>query len=97
GYRKPPVWTGAWLPPSKRAFGQPVGFFVHSDVVLAGSNATYTTVRIAFGIVMDVELTGNLELRRVVIQPMIWTDPGVGTDPNAPSTSGMVGRIVLVR
>ena len=29
--------------------------------------------------------------------PMIWTDPGVGTDPNAPSTSGMVGRIVLVR
>ena len=74
-----------------------VGFFVHTGVSETGSNATYTIVKIAFGRLMEVHLTGGPASRRIVVQPVVWSDPGVRTDPDAPSTGGLLGRLVLVR
>jgi hypothetical protein len=77
--------------------GDVVGFFVHSDVVDSGSNATYTIVRIAFGRVVDVNLTGAHEDRQLLIQPVVYSDPGVKIHPAAEGSHGMVGQVVLVR
>ena len=76
---------------------QIVGFFIHTNVVLGGSNAIYTISQIRFGRVMEVDLTGKPDSRGIVVQPAVWTGPGVRTDPNAPSTGGLLGRLVLVR
>jgi hypothetical protein len=77
--------------------GDVVGFFVHSNLVDPGSNATYTIVKVAFGRIMEVFLHGNPDNRRIVIQPVVYSDGGVHTDPDAPDSDGMVGRIILVR
>lgn len=77
--------------------GDVVGFFVHSALVGTGSNAVYTIVTIRFGRVMEVRLTGSPANRRIRVQPAVWSDPGVQIDPNAPSSGGLVGRIVLIR
>ena len=42
-------------------------------------------------------LLGNLGDRRIVVQPVVYTDPGVQIDPDADGTDGLVGRVVLVR
>ena len=77
--------------------GDIVGFFIHTGVFGTGEGATYTIVSIAFGRVMDVRLTGSPSSRQIIVQPEVYTDPGVITDENAPSSGGMVGQIILVR
>lgn len=77
--------------------GDLIGFFVHSQLVQGGSNAVYTIVKLRFGRVMEVVLTGDPSQRRIVIQPSLYSDPGVRTDPNAGSSGGFVGQVYLVR
>jgi len=77
--------------------GQVVGFFLHDNVILSGSNAIYTITDIRYGRVMDVRLTGNPNERGVFIQPVSYTGGNVRIDPQAPSTGGLVGRLVLAR
>lgn len=77
--------------------GQVVGFFLHDNVVLSGANATYTTTNLRFGRVMDIRLTGNPNQRGFFIQPVSYAGAGVMIDPDAPSTGGMVGLLILAR
>lgn len=77
--------------------GQVVGFFLHDNVVLSGSNAVYTISEIRFGRVMDVRLVAAPIQRGVYIQPVSYAGGGVRIDPNAPSSGGLVGRLVLAR
>ncbi|MHC4234043.1 MAG: hypothetical protein ACYSUQ_02910, partial [Planctomycetota bacterium] len=77
--------------------GDVVGFFLHDYVVLDGSNAIFRIVDIRFGRVMHVDLTGNPNTKRLVIQPVAYTGPGVIITEDAPSSEGMVGVVVLVR
>ena len=60
-----------------------------------GANTSYTIVDLRFARVMDVKLNGNPKYFR--IQPVIYSGEGVGTGPNAPSTGGLIGRVVLAR
>ncbi len=83
--------------PITEIMGKVVGFFLHSDVVLSGSNAIYTITEIRFGRVMDIRLTGNPNQRGFFIQPVSYNGGGVQIDPDAPSTDGEVGRLVLAR
>lgn len=77
--------------------GQVVAFFLHHNVILSGSNATYTITTMRFGCVMDIRLTGPPSNRGLYIQPVSYDGGGVRIDPNAPSSGGLVGRIVLAR
>ena len=76
--------------------GDVVGFFVHSTVVDSGTNATFTITKVAFGrlvLASDPDGAGF----QISVQPLVYSDPSVGLDPNAPGSAGMVGRIVLVK
>jgi len=77
--------------------GDVVGFFIHNQLVDTGSNSVYTIVNIRFGRLMEVHLTGAPDQRRIRIQPAVYTDPGVITDPDAPSSEGQVGKVLIVR
>lgn len=77
--------------------GEVVGFFLHDGVVLDGSNATYTISDIRFGRVMAIRLTGPPNSRGFYVQPISYNGGGVIIDPQAPSTGGLLGRIILAR
>ncbi|MCH8147164.1 MAG: hypothetical protein IH987_04110 [Planctomycetes bacterium] len=77
--------------------GQEIGFFLHSDVILSGSNAIYTITQIRYGRVMDIRLTGPPNQRGFFIQPISYVGGDVVISKNAPSSGGLVGRLVLVR
>lgn len=77
--------------------GEVVGFFLHDNVVLSGANATYTISEMRFGRVMAIRLTGPPSLRGLYIQPVSYVGSDVIIDPAAPSTNGLMGRLVLVR
>jgi hypothetical protein len=77
--------------------GDVVGFFLHDNVVLSGANAIYTITGIRYGRIMDVRLVGAPSERGVFIQPVSYTGGEVIIDPEAPSTGGLLGRIVLAR
>lgn len=77
--------------------GEIVAFFLHTNVILSGSNAEYTIVDVRFGRVMDIKLTGAPSGRGLYIQPVSYSGSDVIIDPNAPSSGGMVGRVVLAR
>lgn len=77
--------------------GDVVGFFLHDKVVLSGANAIYRITDIRYGRVMDVRLTGPPHQRGIYIQPVSYTGGEVYIDPEAPSTGGLLGRIVLAR
>lgn len=79
--------------------GQIVGFFLHNYYVDTGSNLVYTITAIRFGRVMHVDLTGNQNKPGYgfFIQPVSYSGGGVIIDPQAPSTNGQVGRLVLAR
>jgi hypothetical protein len=76
--------------------GDVVGFFVHSMVAGSGSNTTYTITKVAFGRVVEANLSDPVN-PQLLLQPAVYSGFGVGTDPNAPDTKGMVGRIALVK
>ena len=77
--------------------GDLIGFFVHSQLNQTGSNAVYTITKLRFGRVMEVVLNGPPAERRIVVQPSLYSDPGVRTDPQAGSSGGLVGQVYLVR
>jgi len=77
--------------------GEVVGFFLHNNVVLSGSNAIYTITELRFGRVMDIRLTGPPEQRGFFIQPVSYVGGGVRIDVDAPPSGGLVGLIVLAR
>lgn len=77
--------------------GQVVGFFLHDNVILSGSNAIYTITQIRFGRVMDVRLTGNPNKRGLYIQPVSYSGSQIWIENDAPSSGGLVGRFVLAR
>jgi len=77
--------------------GQEVGFFLHNDVVLSGSNATYSITQIRYGRVMAITLTGPPNQRGLFIQPISYTGDDVIISEDAPSSGGLVGRLVIVR
>ena len=77
--------------------GDVIGYFIHDNVVDNGSNTTYRNVGLRFGRLMEVNLTGSFEQKRIVIQPVSYTGSGVTVSEYAPSTAGRIGRIVLVK
>lgn len=77
--------------------GNIVGFFLHTNVVLSGSNAVFTITQLRYGRVMAQKLTGPPSARGFYIQPVAYSGAEVRIDPGAPSTGGLVGRIVLAR
>ena len=92
-----PGLEAALKAPISQIVGQVVGFFLHDNVVLSGSNAIYTITEIRFGRVMDINLTGAPSTRGLYIQPVSYAGGGVHIDPDAPSSGGLVGRLVLAR
>ena len=74
--------------------GQVVGFFLYRSVSGTGSTSTYTISGIRFARVMYVHLSTPKSL---VVQPVAYTYDGVIVDPQAPSTDGAVGRVMLVQ
>lgn len=46
---------------------------------------------------MYVDLAGNPESKTIVIQPVAYTDGNVIVTPEAPSTEGEMGRLMLVQ
>ncbi len=77
--------------------GQIIGFFLHDQVTFSGSNAVFRIVSMRFGRVMHIDLHGNPNDKRLVIQPVAYTGPGVIVVPDAQPTDGQVGRLRLVR
>jgi len=77
--------------------GEIVGFFLHTQVILTGSNAIYTIRSLRFGRVMDIRLSGPPEQRGFFIQPVSYAGGGVRIDTDAPPTGGLMGQIILAR
>ena len=77
--------------------GDVIGHFIHENVTLQGQSATFEVVGIRFGRIMDVDLHGRPDNKRLVIQPMAYTGAGIYVSPEAPSTNGLVGIALLVR
>ena len=77
--------------------GQVIGFFLHNGVILSGANAIYTITQIRFGRVMDLKLTGPPDQRGFYVQPVTYDGAGVSIDVNAPSTNGLIGKVVLFK
>ena len=75
--------------------GQLIGFFVHSEVRDNGSNAIYTLERMVFGRLMGAELSGGD--KGVWLQPVTIVDNGGNTTEDAPSSNGLIVRIMLAR
>jgi hypothetical protein len=77
--------------------GDVIGFFRHDIISESGSNAVYRLVDMRFGRVMCVDFQSSPDNKRLVIQPLAYTGPGVGVRACASSTHGQVGRLRLVR
>jgi Flp pilus assembly protein TadG len=92
-----PGVTGSLEASVQLRVGDLIGFFLHTQLVDTGSNAIYTIVDLRFGRLMEVVLNGNPVDRRIVVQPETYTGPGVITDPDAPSTGGLLGRVLMVQ
>ncbi len=77
--------------------GDVVSFFIHDGVVDDGSNAVFNIIDMRFGRVMEIDLTGNQNNKRLVIQPVVYNGPGIIMDPNAQSSGGTIFALQLVR
>ena len=74
--------------------GDVIGFFLYDCLTEQGADAEYRIVDIAFGRIVEVDLTGND--KRIIIQPDTYPGSEVMTDPSAP-LSAIAGRVMLVR
>lgn len=75
--------------------GEVVGYFVHDAVTGTGNNLVYRNVGLRFGRIMAVDLqSGN---KKLVVQPVSYTSRAVVVSGSAPSSNGLVGRVVLVK
>jgi len=77
--------------------GELVGFFLHDSYSGTGANLTYNIVNIRFGRVMEVNLHGNPSDKRLIIQPVAYTGPGIVIKEYAKSSEGAAGLVRLVR
>ncbi len=78
--------------------GDVVGFFLFREVVDPGSNTIFQVTGLRFGRVMFVRLVGNAPNKSaVVIQPCVYVGEGVRTDPDAPSSGGLIAKLMLIR
>lgn len=77
--------------------GDLVSFFLHSQAVGSGANAVYTIVQVRYGRLMAVSLTGPPSNRGIWIQPGSYDGGEIMVSANAPSSNGLVGRLVLAR
>ena len=77
--------------------GQVVGFFLHDSVSGTGANTVFHVVGMRFGRVMEVNLTGNVNDKAIIVQPVPYYGQGVLTSPNAPGTDKLLGALELVR
>jgi hypothetical protein len=75
--------------------GEVVGIFLHDDFAGKGANTTYNITGIRFVRVMAVNLAGRAKY--FIVQPAIYSGEGVILDPDAPSTGGLIGQVVLAR
>lgn len=75
--------------------GDVVAYFVHDQVQESGSHAIYRNVGMRFGRIMEVDLQSGT--KRLVLQPVAHTSRAVIVSEDAPSSNGMVGRVVLVK
>lgn len=76
--------------------GQPRTIPLFDFVELSGNNAMYRIVGFAGIRIMEVELTGAPNRKRVVIQPSFFVDPSAITDPNASGPGDFVYKSVLL-
>ena len=78
--------------------GQVIGFFLHDSVSGTGANTVFHVVGMRFGLVMDVDLTGNANTEKaIIIQPVPYYGQGILTSPNAPTTDKLIANLELVR
>jgi len=77
--------------------GDVIGFFLHDQVTGNGANSVYRIVDLRFGRVMTIDLHGNPNNKRLIIQPVAYTGPGVVVHDYAPSSNGQVGALRIVR
>ena len=77
--------------------GDLVAFFLHDQVTDGGSNTVYRITDVCFGLVMDVNLTGESSTQGLWIQPAAYVGPAVVLSRNAPSSGGMAGQLMLAR
>jgi hypothetical protein len=75
--------------------GDVVGIFVHESAMAVGSNTKYKVSGVRFVRIMAIDLGGKPKYFKV--QPAIYAGDGVVLDPDAPSTGGLIGQIVLAR
>ena len=77
--------------------GEVVGFLLFDQAIEQGSLTEYRITRMVFARVMGVMLQGAMPKRGVWLQPAPYAGGGVRTHPDAPSSNGMVGKLILVR
>lgn len=75
--------------------GEVIGIFLHEDSAGTGATTTYQITGIRFVRIMAVNLSGKPQY--FIVQPGIYAGDGVILDADAPSTGGLMGRIVLAR
>ena len=66
-------------------------------VVDTGSNSIYTITNLRFGRLMDIRLTGGPTHQGLWIQPVSYVGADVRLSRNAPSSGGLLGRLVIAR
>jgi len=83
--------------PIETHVGDVVGFLLFDNAIEQGALTEYHITRMVFARVMGVMLQGAAHKRGVWLQPAPYAGGGVRTDPDAPSSNGMVGKLILVR
>jgi hypothetical protein len=81
----------------EQRIGDVVGFFLHDTATATGTNTAYQIVGLRFGRIMEFNLTGKPEDRRLVVQPVAYTGSDVIINPSATPSGGQIGRVVLVQ
>lgn len=79
----------------KQRIGDIVAIPIHDQVTGSGANTTYRIIGVRFARVMSVSLKSGTKY--LWMQPVTYTGQGLLTNPNAPSSNGAAGRVVLVR
>jgi hypothetical protein len=75
--------------------GEVVGIFLHDASSGSGAGTTYQISGVRFVRIMAVNLGGRP--RYLKVQPAIYIGDGVILDPDAPSTGGLIGQVILAR
>jgi len=77
--------------------GQPRMIPIFESVSGPGNNATYTVVKFVGATVLEVKLTGNMQSKRVIIQPAYVVTGGGIPSPGGSTSQFLYSRPFLVR